>query len=145
MSRRVVFIKKRRATPYIKKRTCTAAKYEKTSKILCQNCVASLFLLRFLTFCVVRDHEAMGSNPVTPTRKKTNSHGLVFFQRCVPLHGTWCALRARCPLRYDVPCGRENTERITSLRQSSQHRYETSLHRFRKFFIVSLQTIFLIL
>ena len=68
MSRRVVFIKKRRATPYIKKRTCTAAKYEKTSKILCQNCVASLFLLRFLTFCVVRDHEAMGSNPVTPTK-----------------------------------------------------------------------------
>lgn len=43
-------------------------KYEKTPKILCQNCVASLFLLIFLTFCVVRDHEAMGSNPVTPTK-----------------------------------------------------------------------------
>ena len=79
MSRRVVSIKKRRATPYIKKRTCTAAKYEKTSKILCQNCVASLFLLRFLTFCVVRDHEAMGSNPVTPTIK--NTHAL--FALCV--------------------------------------------------------------
>ena len=78
-SRRVVSIKKRRATPYIKKRTCTAAKYEKTSKILCQNCVASLFLLRFLTFCVVRDHEAMGSNPVTPTIK--NTHAL--FALCV--------------------------------------------------------------
>ncbi len=82
------FKKKTPRERLIKKRTCTAAKYEKTSKILCQNCVASLFLLRFLTFCVVRDHEAMGSNPVTPTRKKTNSQGLVFFQRCVPLHGT---------------------------------------------------------
>ena len=54
-------------------------KYEKTSKILCQNCVASLFLLIFLTFCVVRDHEAMGSNPVTPTIK--NTHAL--FALCV--------------------------------------------------------------
>ena len=54
-------------------------KYEKTPKILCQNCVASLFLLIFLTFCVVRDHEAMGSNPVTPTIK--NTHAL--FALCV--------------------------------------------------------------
>ena len=54
-------------------------KYEKPSKILCQNCVASLFLLIFLTFCVVRDHEAMGSNPVTPTIK--NTHAL--FALCV--------------------------------------------------------------
>ncbi len=46
---------------------------------MCQNCVASLFLLIFLTFCVVRDHEAMGSNPVTPTIK--NTHAL--FALCV--------------------------------------------------------------
>ena len=46
---------------------------------MCQNCVASLFLLLFLTFCVVRDHEAMGSNPVTPTIK--NTHAL--FALCV--------------------------------------------------------------
>ena len=79
MSRRVTSIKNAARTPYYKKRTCTTAKYEKTSKILCQNCVASLFLLIFLTFCVVRDHEAMGSNPVTPTIK--NTHAL--FALCV--------------------------------------------------------------
>ena len=47
---------------------------------MCQNCVASLFLLIFLTFCVVRDHEAMGSNPVTPTIKNTHAlFALCFF------------------------------------------------------------------
>ena len=74
-----IFIKVSPRERLIKKRTCTAAKYEKSSKFLCQNCVASLFLLIFLTFCVVRDHEAMGSNPVTPTIK--NTHAL--FALCV--------------------------------------------------------------
>ena len=66
-------------TPYKISVPVPRQKYEKTPKILCQNCVASLFLLIFLTFCVVRDHEAMGSNPVTPTIK--NTHAL--FALCV--------------------------------------------------------------
>ena len=54
---------------------------------MCQNCVASLFLLLFLTFCVVRDHEAMGSNPVTPTKGKTmkTSSFFIFCRKCVAL------------------------------------------------------------
>ena len=54
---------------------------------MCQNCVASLFLLIFLTFYVVRDHEAMGSNPVTPTKGKTmkTSSFFIFCRKCVAL------------------------------------------------------------
>ena len=90
-------------TPYVKKRTCTAAKYEKTPKILCQNCVASLFLLIFLTFCVVRDHEAMGSNPVTPTRKAPTcfaswSFSVIFvLRRVISLRGYMRFARYICP------------------------------------------------
>lgn len=47
MSRRVEFQKKRRATPYSKKAYLYRGADIKNFKILCQNCVASLFLFDF--------------------------------------------------------------------------------------------------